>query len=68
MCSIPGCQCGGTLKFAGNFSRNMIGNRSIMQPGTPHSVRTSEETIAEVHSIGPWSVNYINPADDPAKR
>jgi hypothetical protein len=41
---------------------------SIMQPGTHHYVWTSEETIAQVHSIGPWSVNYINPADDPAKK
>ena len=30
-------------------------------------VWTDEETIAQVHSIGPWSVNYINPADDPTK-
>jgi quercetin dioxygenase-like cupin family protein len=41
---------------------------SIMQPGTHHYVWTDEETIAQVHSIGPWSVNYVNPADDPAKK
>jgi hypothetical protein len=25
MCSMPGCQCGMTLKLGGNFSLNMIG-------------------------------------------
>ena len=25
MCSMPGCQCGGTLKFGGNLSLNMMG-------------------------------------------
>jgi hypothetical protein len=31
-------------------------------------VETREETIGQIHSIGPWSVNYVNPADDPAKK
>jgi hypothetical protein len=31
-------------------------------------VWTSEETIGQVHSIGPWSVTYVNPADDPRKK
>ena len=45
-----------------------IGSVSIMQPRTHHYVWTDEETIGQVHSIGPWSVNYVNPADDPAKK
>jgi quercetin dioxygenase-like cupin family protein len=44
------------------------GSVSVMQPGTHHYVWTSEETIGQVHSIGPWTVNYVNPADDPAKK
>jgi quercetin dioxygenase-like cupin family protein len=44
------------------------GSISIMQPGMHHYVWTDEETIGQVHSIGPWSVNYVNPADDPAKK
>jgi len=44
------------------------GSVSIMQPGTHHYVMTREETIGQVHSIGPWSVNYVNPADDPKKK
>ena len=44
------------------------GSVSIMQPGTHHFVWTNEETIGQVHSIGPWSVNYVNPVDDPVKK
>jgi quercetin dioxygenase-like cupin family protein len=44
------------------------GSISVMQPGTHHFVWTNEETIGQVHSIGPWTVNYVNPADDPAKK
>ena len=44
------------------------GSVSIMQPKTHHYVWTSEETIGQIHSIGPWSVNYVNPADDPVKK
>jgi quercetin dioxygenase-like cupin family protein len=44
------------------------GSVAIMPPGTPHFVWTGEETISQVHSIGPWSVTYVNPADDPRKK
>jgi quercetin dioxygenase-like cupin family protein len=44
------------------------GSVAIMPPGTPHFVWTSDETIGQVHSIGPWSVTYVNPADDPRKK
>src|SRR4029450_7294293 len=44
------------------------GRGSIMEPRTNHYVWTDEETIGQVHSIGPWSVNYVNPADDPTKK
>ena len=44
------------------------GSVAIMPPGTPHFVWTSEETIGQVHSTGPWSVTYVNPADDPRKK
>jgi quercetin dioxygenase-like cupin family protein len=44
------------------------GSVSIMQPKTSHFVWTSEETIGQVHSIGPWSVTYVNPADDPKNK
>lgn len=38
-------------------------------PATHHHFGwTSEETIIQEHGIGPLSVNYLNPADDPRRR
>jgi quercetin dioxygenase-like cupin family protein len=25
----------------------------------------ADETVIQVHGIGPWTINYVNPADDP---
>jgi hypothetical protein len=56
-------------KFDASNTRALkTGSVSVMQPKTNDYVWTSEETIGQVHSIGPWSVNYVNPADDPAKK
>lgn len=44
------------------------GHVSIMQPKTNHFVWTKVETVAQVHGMGPWEVNYVNPADDPRKK
>lgn len=29
---------------------------------------TKEETVIEIEGVGPWAVNYVNPADDPLKK
>src|SRR5262249_32984612 len=39
-----------------------------LPPQTHHFVWTSEETIGQVHSTGPWTVTYVNPAEDPRKK
>jgi quercetin dioxygenase-like cupin family protein len=44
------------------------GSTVINQPKTNHFVWTSEETVIQVHGVGPWSINYVNPADDPRKK
>jgi quercetin dioxygenase-like cupin family protein len=33
--------------------------------GMKHFVWTTGETIVQVHGIGPWRIDYLNPADDP---
>ena len=44
------------------------GSVAIMQPKTNHYGWTKDETIVQVHGIGPWGVTYVNPADDPRKQ
>jgi hypothetical protein len=38
--------------------------------GMAHFVSAKSDTVLQFHGTGPWSVNYIDPADDPrnAKR
>ena len=35
------------------------------ESGMKHYVWTKGETIAQFHGMGPWSIQYVNPADDP---
>lgn len=44
------------------------GSIAIMQPNTHHYAMTKEASEIQLHGMGPWSINYINPADDPRKK
>ena len=33
--------------------------------GMKHFVWVKGETIVQFHGDGPWTINYVNPADDP---
>jgi quercetin dioxygenase-like cupin family protein len=44
------------------------GSFIVMPIGTNHFVETKEETVIQLHGIGPWDVTYVNPEDDPRKR
>ena len=33
--------------------------------GMKHFAWTTGETVIQLHGIGPWMINYVNPADDP---
>ena len=44
------------------------GSVAIMQPMTAHFAWTNEETVVQVHGVGPWGVNFVNPDEDPRKR
>jgi quercetin dioxygenase-like cupin family protein len=35
--------------------------------GMTHFVWTKGETILQFHGMGPWSIEYVNPRDDPRK-
>ena len=44
------------------------GGLVIMPAKMNHFVWTKEETIAQINVMGPWTVTYVNPADDPRKK
>jgi len=41
------------------------GSMVIVQPNTNHFLWTAEEATVQVHGVGPTSITYVNPADDP---
>ncbi|MBI3629364.1 MAG: cupin domain-containing protein [Candidatus Rokubacteria bacterium] len=44
------------------------GSFRVTPPGVPHYLEARGETIFQVDGIGPVSVTYVDPADDPRKR
>jgi hypothetical protein len=44
------------------------GSVAIMPTAMRHFVWTKEETVIQVHGVGPWTVTYVNAADDPRKK
>ena len=45
-----------------------VGSFAVMPANVQHYAWTNEETIIQLHGMGPWGVNYVNPADDPRKK
>lgn len=41
------------------------GTFAALGPGVRHFARASGQTILQLHGEGPWSLTYVNPADDP---
>lgn len=44
------------------------GSVIVMPPKMSHFVFTKEETIVQLNVVGPWGINYVDPADDPRKK
>ena len=40
----------------------------LMPPKMPHFAWTKEEVVFQLNVEGPWTVTYVNPADDPRKK
>jgi len=65
----------GTLHFAHGDKFDAAGTQAlgqgsvaVMPPGAPMFGYTKEETVIQLHGIGPWGITYLNPADDPRKK
>ena len=55
-------------KFDESALKSMpAGAFAAMQPGTRHFVRAKGATVVQVNAVGPWTLVYVNPADDPRK-
>jgi quercetin dioxygenase-like cupin family protein len=50
------------------MERLPVGGFFTMPPGMVHFARTERPTTVQLNGVGPWSINYINPADDPRQR
>jgi len=44
------------------------GSFMVMPAGTRHYAWTKEETVIQIHGVGPTGTTYVNPADDPRNR
>lgn len=44
------------------------GSFASFQPGQSMYGWSEEETVFQVHGVGPWGIKYVNPADDPRKK
>lgn len=60
------------LGHGARFSRDHTarlpaGSFTSMPPGMQHFAVAEGETVIQLTSIGPWEINYINPADDPRR-
>src|SRR5438105_1314364 len=44
------------------------GTYGFWEAGMKHFVWTKGETVVQFHGMGPWSIQYLNPDDDPRKQ
>jgi quercetin dioxygenase-like cupin family protein len=50
---------------ASRFTALPTGSFGMLPPGMQHYARARGETVIQLHGAGPWSLTYVNPADDP---
>ena len=43
----------------------LAGSFGFWPAGMKHTAWFGGETVIQLHGIGPWQINYVNPADDP---
>ncbi len=59
-----------SLGMGAKFDRASVeslpaGSFTSMSPGVGHYVFVDEETVLQISSTGPWSIDYLDPKDDP---
>jgi quercetin dioxygenase-like cupin family protein len=44
------------------------GSYTFMRPGMQHFAWAEGETEVQIATMGPWKIDYVNPADDPRQK
>jgi hypothetical protein len=44
------------------------GTFAFLAPQMRHFAWAKGDTVLQLHGVGPWQINYVNPADDPRKK
>ena len=52
----------------GAYTAMPAGTYGHWPAGMKHFVKAKGETVLQFHGTGPWSIRYVNPADDPRNR
>jgi hypothetical protein len=56
-------------KFDKTAAREMtLGTFGFWPAGMRHFAWAKGETILQLHGIGPWTITYVNPSDDPRRK
>lgn len=45
-----------------------VGTFAFLAPQMHHFAWAEGDTVVQLHGVGPWQINYVNPADDPRKK
>lgn len=53
---------------ATTFTTLPAGSYGMLPRGMRHFARARGSTIIQLHGAGPWSLTYVNPADDPRNK
>jgi hypothetical protein len=61
------------LGFGGRFDESAtqelpVGSYALLPKTVPHFNVMKGETILQFHGIGPYDINYVEPADDPSTK
>jgi hypothetical protein len=46
----------------------IAGTFGFLAPKMNHFAMAKGDTVIQLHGIGPWQINYVNPVDDPRKK
>jgi quercetin dioxygenase-like cupin family protein len=49
----------------GSAKKLPAGSFGYWPAGMKHTAWSEGETVIQLHGVGPWQINYVNPADDP---